>query len=119
MAFSEVYAGLQQGVVDGTENPLSNVYTQKMHEVQKHLTLSNHGYLGYAVIANKKFWDGLAPDIRATLEQALKEVTVYEREIAQQENDDALAKITAAGTTVVNKLTPKQPPSQGEQSDGP
>ena len=59
MAFSEVYQALQTGVVDGTENPPSNLYTQKMYEVQKYLTLSNHGYLGYAVIVNKKFWDGL------------------------------------------------------------
>jgi C4-dicarboxylate-binding protein DctP len=108
MAFSEVYSALQQGVVDGTENPLSNVYTQKMHEVQKHLTLSSHGYLGYAVIVNKKFWDGLAPDTRATLEQAMKEATEFERSIAQLENDDALEKIKAAGTTTVYSLTPKQ-----------
>ena len=59
MAFSEVYQALQTGVVDGTENPPSNFYTQKMHEVQKYLALTNHGYLGYAVIVNKKFWDGL------------------------------------------------------------
>ncbi len=65
MAFSEVYQALQTGVVDGTENPPSNMYTQKMHEVQKHATLSNHGYLGYAVIVNKKFWDGLPADTRA------------------------------------------------------
>ena len=66
MAFSEVYQALQTGVVDGTENPISNLYTQKMHEVQKHLTLTEHGYLGYAVITNKKFWDGLPADIRAS-----------------------------------------------------
>ena len=65
MAFSEVYQALQTGVVDGTENPPSNMYTQKMHEVQKHATLTNHGYLGYAVIVNKKFWDGLPAEIRA------------------------------------------------------
>ena len=59
MAFSEVYQALQTGVVDGTENPHSNLYTQKMHEVQKFVTVSDHGYLGYAVITNKKFWDGL------------------------------------------------------------
>src|SRR4051794_27653787 len=53
MAFSEVYQALQTGVVDGSENTPSNVYTQKMHEVQKHLTVSNHGYIGYAVITNK------------------------------------------------------------------
>lgn len=101
MAFSEVYTGLQQGVVDGTENPMSNLYTQKMHEVQKHLTLSDHGYLGYAVIVNKAFWDGLKPDIRAQLEKAMKEATAYERKIAQEENDDALAKVKAAGTTEI------------------
>jgi C4-dicarboxylate-binding protein DctP len=104
MAFSEVYTALQQGVVDGTENPVSNFYTQKMHEVQKHLTISDHGYLGYAVIVNKRFWEGLPKDIRATLEQAMKEATAYEREIAQKENDDALAKVRAAGTTEVYVL---------------
>jgi C4-dicarboxylate-binding protein DctP len=77
MAFSEVYQALQTGVVDGTENPISNLYTQKMHEVQKHLTITEHGYLGYAVIVNKKFWDGLPADVRGQLEQAMKEATDY------------------------------------------
>ncbi|HEY6004352.1 MAG TPA: DctP family TRAP transporter solute-binding subunit, partial [Anaeromyxobacter sp.] len=58
MAFSDVYPALRAGVVDGTENPISNLWTQRMHEVQRHLTLSNHGYLGYATIVNKRFWDG-------------------------------------------------------------
>jgi C4-dicarboxylate-binding protein DctP len=104
MAFSEVYSALQQGVVDGTENPMSNLYTQKMHEVQKHLTLSDHGYLGYAVIVNKKFWDDLPADLRATLDKAMQETTVFERKIAQEENDEALAKVKAAGTTQVYTL---------------
>jgi C4-dicarboxylate-binding protein DctP len=108
MAFSEVYTGLQQGVVDGTENPVSNLYTQKMHEVQKHLTLSDHGYLGYAVIVNKKFWDGLPVDLRKTLEDVMREVTAYERDNAQKENDEALAKVKAAGTTRVYTLSPKE-----------
>jgi len=101
MAFSEVYSALQQGVVDGTENPISNLYTQKMHEVQKHLTLSQHGYLGYAVIVNKAFWDGLPTDIRNVLDKAMEDATRYEREIAQKENDDALAAVRKAGTTEV------------------
>ena len=104
MAFSEVYTALQQGVVDGTENPPDNLYTQKMHEVQKHLTVSDHGFLGYAVIVNKKFWEGLPPDIRATLEQAMKEATAFERSIAKSENDDALNKVRAAKTTEVYVL---------------
>jgi C4-dicarboxylate-binding protein DctP len=82
MAFSEVYQALQTGVVDGTENPISNLYTQKMHEVQKHLTLTDHGYLGYAVIVNKKFWEGLPADIRKQLEDAMEQSTRYANQIA-------------------------------------
>ncbi len=101
MPFSEVYTALQQGVVDGTENPNSNLYTQKMNEVQKYLTISQHGYLGYAVIVNKKFWDDLPADIRATLDKAMKDTTEFERDIAQKENDEALAKVKAAHTTEI------------------
>ena len=105
MAFSEVYQALQTGVDDGTENPISNFWTQKMHEVQKHLTLTNHGYLGYAVIANKKFWDGLPADVRGQLEQAMKEATVYANKIAQEENDLSLAGVKKSGKTVVYEPT--------------
>jgi C4-dicarboxylate-binding protein DctP len=104
MAFSEVYSALQQGVVDGTENPVSNFYTQKMNEVQKHMTMSNHGYLGYGVVTNKKFWEGLPADIRSELTAAMKEATVFERDIAQKDNDEALEKVRAAKTTEVYVL---------------
>jgi C4-dicarboxylate-binding protein DctP len=105
MAFSEVYQALQTGVVDGTENPPSNFYTQKMHEVQKFLALTNHGYLGYAVIVNKKFWDGLPPDIRTTLEGAMKDATTYANDIAKKENDDALEAVKKSGKTEILTLT--------------
>ncbi len=108
MAFSEVYQALQTGVVDGTENPPSNVYTQKMHEVQKHLTLSDHGYLGYAVIVNKKFWEGLPADVRGELETAMKDATKYANAIAQQENNKALEAIRASGKTTIYALTDKE-----------
>ena len=107
-AFSEVYQALQTGVVDGTENTPSNVYTQKMHEVQTDLTVSNHGYIGYAVIVNKKFWDGLPADIRTELDGAMKEATKYTNAIAQQENDEALEAIKKAGKTRVYMLTDKE-----------
>ena len=99
MAFSEVYQALQTGVVDGTENPPSNMYTQKMHEVQKYANVSNHGYLGYAVIVNKKFWEGLPADVRAALDKAMKEATVYANEVASKDNEDALAAMKASGKT--------------------
>lgn len=108
MAFSEVYQALQTGVVDGTENPPSNMYTQKMHEVQKHATISNHGYLGYAVIVNKKFWEGLPPDLRQQLESAMKEATVYANDIAQKENDNSLAAMKASGKTQFHEQTPAE-----------
>jgi C4-dicarboxylate-binding protein DctP len=105
MAFSEVYQALQTGVVDGTENPPSNMFTQKMHEVQKHATLTNHGYLGYAVIVNKKFWDALPADIRGILEQAMKETNTYNNEIAKKDNDDALEGIRTSGRTEIHTPT--------------
>ena len=101
MAFSELYQALQTGVVDGTEGVPSNFYTQKIYEVQKHITLSNHGHLAYAVIVNKKFWDGLPPDIRTTLEGAMKDATIYANAIASTENTAALEKIKASGKTLI------------------
>ena len=108
MAFGEVYQALQTGVVDGQENTTSNIYTQKMHEVQKYLTVTNHGYIGYVVVTNKKFWDGLPADIRTQLEKAMKEATAFGNGQSVKENDDALAEIKKAGKTEIVTLTPAQ-----------
>ncbi len=108
MAFSEVREALRAGVVNGTENPPSNLYTQRMHEVQKHVTLSNHGYLGYAVIVNRKFWESLPADIRATLEGAMREATRFANDIAKSENDQALAAVRQSGLSKVIELTPEE-----------
>ena len=108
MAFSEVYQGMQTGVVDGSENTPSNMYTQKHHEVQKYLTLSDHGYIGYAVIANKKFWDGLPADVKPQLEKAMAETNAFANEISQKENDDALAEMKKSGRIEFITLTPQQ-----------
>ncbi len=108
LAFSEVYQALQTGVVDGTENPPSNMYTQKMHEVQKYATLTNHGYLGYVVIVNKKFWDGLPADIRSSLEHALAEATEYANAIAEKENNDALEAMKKSGKTEFHELSAEE-----------
>ncbi|MEW9897699.1 TRAP transporter substrate-binding protein [Chitinivorax sp. PXF-14] len=105
MAFSEVYQALQTGVVDGTENPNSNFYTQKMHEVQKYLTVSEHGYLGYAVIVNKKFWENLPADVRTQLEGAMKDATKYANDIAKSENDADLENVRKSGKTQILTLS--------------
>ena len=101
MAFSEVYQALQTGVVDGQENTPSNMYTQKFHEVQKYTTLTNHGYIGYVVVVNKKFWDGLPADIRGQLEKAMNEATVYSNKISEQENAEGLDEIKKSGKTQI------------------
>ena len=108
MAFSEVYQALQTGVVDGTENPPSNFYTQKMHEVQKFVLQSHHGYLGYAVIINKQFWDGLTADQRKLLTTAMDEATRYANAIAQKENADSMEAVKASGNTQIIVPTPAQ-----------
>ena len=108
MAFSEVYQALQTGVVDGQENTWSNIYTQKMHEVQKHITVTNHGYIGYIVVVNKKFWDGIPADIKPQLDKAMKEATAYGNGQSQKENDDAMAEIKKTGKSEIITLTPEQ-----------
>ena len=108
MAFSEVYQALQTGVVDGTENTASNEYTQKMHEVQKYTVVSDHGYIGYAVIANKKFWDGLPADVRSSLDKAMAEATTFTNGIAQKENDEAMEEMKKSGKTTITTLTPAE-----------
>jgi C4-dicarboxylate-binding protein DctP len=79
-----------------------------MHEVQKYLTLTDHGVIEYAVIVNKKFWDGLPADIRTALEGAMKDATKYADDIAKKENDDALAAVKASGKTEIITLTPAE-----------
>jgi len=108
LAFSEVYQALQTGVVDGTENPPSNLYTQKMHEVQKYVTMSNHGYLGYAVLVNKKFWMGLPADIRAALESSMKDATAFANSVAKKDNDLAMAGVKKSGKSQIITLTPAE-----------
>ena len=108
MAASEVYQSMQTGVVDGTEGVPSGLFTQKLNEVAKYMTLSDHGHLAYAVIANKKFWDDLPADIRTELESALKDSIEFGNASAKKDNVDAVVAIRATGKTEVTVLTPAQ-----------
>ena len=108
LTFSELYQAMQTGVVDGQENPNNVNFPSKLYEVQKYLTMSDHGYHGYAVITNAKFWAGLPPEIRTILEGAMKDTTDYFNTSAKKENDDGLAGIRASGRTEIIVLTPEQ-----------
>jgi len=108
MPFSEVYSALEQGVIDGQENTWSNMYSKKFFEVQKYITETNHGYLGYFVVTNAQFWAHLPPDVRTELENIMKEVTAWIRENAYKINQDMKQKIIDSGKTKVTSLTEEE-----------
>jgi C4-dicarboxylate-binding protein DctP len=108
LAFSEVYQALQTGVVDGCENTPSNYLSQKFHEVQKHITVSYHAHLQYAVIVNSKYWTALPADLRTPLDKAMAEATDYTNEIATKENEDSLKAIKDSGRSELHYLTAEQ-----------
>ena len=85
--FGEVYSALQTGIVDGAENPLSNIYNSRFYEVQKSVTLTNHGYLGSLVIASEKFWEELPDDLKDVVKTALDEATAFEREESVRDDE--------------------------------
>ena len=108
LAFAEVYQALETGVVDGAENPWSNAYSQKFFEVQPYFTESNHGYLGYMVVTNAKFWSGLPADVREALEKILAEVTVEVNKSSTALNESDRQKIKDSGKTEILPFTAEQ-----------
>lgn len=108
LAFAEVYQALETGVVDGAENPWSNAYSQKFYEVQPFFTESNHGYLGYMVVANAKFWSDLPADVREALEKIIAEVTVEVNKSSSALNDGDRKKIQDSGKTQILPFTAEQ-----------
>ncbi len=105
MAFSEVYLGLQTGVVDGADTVMYNALTQKFYEVQKHISLVHHSHQGYVVVVNKKFWDGLPRDIREVLESTMADATTHANALSVAEERNAIDKIKASGKTTIDELT--------------
>ncbi|OEF98016.1 C4-dicarboxylate ABC transporter [Desulfuribacillus alkaliarsenatis] len=103
--FSDVYSLLEQQLVDGQENTLSNIYTKRFYEVQNYMTISNHGYLGYAVITNAEFWSSLPDDIRDVLDQAIAETTLWIRQNARTINDEQLENLIRTQRLRVHYLT--------------
>jgi len=108
MSFAEVYQGLQTGVVNGTENTWSNYESQNVYEVQKFFTESNHGAIDYMVITNTKFWNGLPPDVRTTLDTVMTEVTVEVNKQAEALNQASRQRIADSCNSEIISLTPEQ-----------
>jgi C4-dicarboxylate-binding protein DctP len=108
LAFSETRQALASGVVDGTENPISNFWTQKMHEVQTDLSLTQHGYLGYAVVVNQRFWHSLLASDQQLVSSAMRDALAYGNTIADAQNDKALASLRTSGITRIHTPTAQQ-----------
>ena len=108
MAFSEVYSALQTGVVDGQENTWSNIYSKKFYEVQKYITESNHGLLDYMVVTSTKWWNGLDPEIRKGLTQAMNEATEYGNKLSADLTAKQRQEVIDSGKTEVLELSAKQ-----------
>src|SRR5271154_2880127 len=105
IGFGELYQALQTGVVDGEDNVPTNILTQRLYDVQKYMTISQHGRLTYALITNKAFWNSLPEDVRTALDRAVKETSVFFNDTAAKDNSDAIEKIRASGKTEIHVLT--------------
>lgn len=108
LPFGETQRALASGVVDGTENPLSNFLTQGLAPVQAAVTLTDHGYLGYAIVANPRFWAHLAPEDRALLQRALAEALEHGNQLSAALDRQALETLKHAPQVRVHTLTPAQ-----------
>jgi tripartite ATP-independent transporter DctP family solute receptor len=100
MKFSEVFTALQTGVMDGEENPLTQIYSAKFQEVQKYLSMSGHVYTPAYLTVGTAHWATLPPDVRKILEDTAKETQAYVYEVAAKDDEDLLAKLRAAGMQV-------------------
>ena len=108
LPFSETRRALGTGVVDGTENPISNFWTQHMHEVQTDLTLTGHGFLGYAIVVSAPFWKNLSHQQRQHIQSAMNDALDWGNSVATGQNEEALRALQVTGKTRIHRLTPEQ-----------
>ena len=98
--FSELYVALQQGVVDGQENPLVNIHASKLYEVQKHLALTSHQFQMTPFLMSKRSWDKLSDADKKAVQEAAAEATALQRKLSQEADDKLLAELKAKGVQV-------------------
>ena len=108
LPFAEVFKALQSGQVQGAENPWSNIYSQKLHEVQPFISETNHGVLDYMLVSNSRFWYGIPHQIRVELEAIIDEVTYAVNKQAEAANQADRQRIVDSGRSQVINLTAEQ-----------
>ena len=105
MAYTEVYNGLQQSVIEGQENPIANISSMRFYEVQKHMSLTSHAYHGYAAIVNKDAWDALPEDLQKIMTEAFDHGRDLARDLTNDFEKEAIEIIKKH--TEVTELTPE------------
>jgi len=100
MKFSELFTALQTGVMDGQENPFTQIYSAKLQEVQKYLSLSGHVYTPAYLTVGSRHWNSLPADVRKVLEDTAKETQAFVYETAAKAETDLLGKLKQAGMQV-------------------
>lgn len=108
LAFAEVYSAMQQGLIDGGENTWTNIFSQKMHTVQKYVAETDHGYIGYVLVINRQFFNDLPEDLQNVVREAADEASVFNRAESVEANEKAKQEIIAAGTSEFHKWTPEE-----------
>ena len=98
--FAELYVALQQGVVDGQENPLVNIHASKLYEVQKHLALTNHQFQMTPFVMSKRTWDKLSDADKKAVQEAAAEATALQRKLSQEADEKLLADLKAKGVQI-------------------
>jgi TRAP-type transport system periplasmic protein len=107
LPFSELFSALETGTVDGQENPYNTILSSKFYEVQKYLSVTNHVYSPWIVLASKKWWDTLSKDEQKILMDAAAASRDYERKDTREEAGKALAELKAKGMQI-NELSPAE-----------
>jgi len=100
MKFSEVFTALQTGVMDGEENPLTQIYSAKFQEVQKYLSMSGQVYTPAYVVVGTRHWNTLPADVRKVIEDTAKETQAFVYETAAKDDNDLLVKLKTGGMQV-------------------
>lgn len=108
LSFNELYQTLSLHEVNGEENTFSNISNKRLYQVQKYVTLSNHGYLGYVVLTNPKFWNSLSPELRKMVQSTLVDVTTWERQQAIAVNQKKQEELLTNPNLRVTKLTAEE-----------
>lgn len=107
MNFGEVYSGLQQGVIDGQENPIAHIYAQRFYEVQDYVSLTGHVVTFYIPVMNLEFWHSLSANDQKLIAESMRAAEIYQQELVASEEGQQIEEFKKLGTQV-NALSPEQ-----------